>query len=182
MAECQRTPKQGGHIYISTKMYCHPAVTQATTSAQVLWVRALCEMNRTTRDGTLPATVVRGLERELRTNIAATRSLLKVGLFVDCGDHYEIPKRAGISGVDLYKLGPSGLRRPGIPRSVREYVYARDGYRCLHCGTDEDLSIDHVIPWSKGGAHHAGNFQTLCLPCNMAKGARIDGAQADART
>lgn len=162
-----------GHIYISTKMYAHPAVTQATSAAQLLWIKSLCEVNRTTRDGTLSHEVVRGLEREMGTNIAATKSLLKVGLFIDRGDHYEIPKRAGISRVDLYKLGPSGLRRPSIPQWMREKVYARDGYACLHCGSRDRLSIDHIIPWSKGGAHHDGNFQTLCMPCNMAKGAKV---------
>jgi hypothetical protein len=162
-----------GHIYLSTKMYAHPAIIQATSAAQLLWIRALCEMNRTTRDGTLPREVVRGLERELGTNIAATKSLLKQGLFVDCGDYYEIPKRAGIARAELYKLGPSGHRRPGISQRVREAIYSRDGYACLHCGSGERLSIDHIVPWSKGGAHHADNFQTLCMPCNMAKGARV---------
>jgi len=162
-----------GHIYLSTMMYSHPAVIQATSAAQLLWVRALCEMNLTTRDGTLPRKVVRGLERELGMNAAATTSLLKVGLFVDRGDYYEIPKTAGIARVELYKLGPSGNRRPGIPDSVRHAIYARDGYACVHCGSGERLSIDHIIPWSKGGAHHSGNFQTLCMPCNMSKGARV---------
>lgn len=162
-----------GHIYISTKMYAHPAVIQASPTAQVLWVRVICEMNRTTRDGTISHQAVRSLERELRTNIAATKSLLRVGLFVDRDDYYEVPKMAGRSTVELYKFGPSGARRPGIPRATREAVYAADGYACRRCGSRERLSVDHIIPWSKGGAHALHNFQTLCMPCNMAKGAKV---------
>ena len=31
------------------------------------------------------------------------------------------------------------------------------------------LEMDHIIPRSKGGAGHAGNFQLLCGPCNKLK-------------
>jgi 5-methylcytosine-specific restriction endonuclease McrA len=47
------------------------------------------------------------------------------------------------------------------------------GHRCLCCGTTERLSIDHVIPLSKGGANTIDNLQPLCLPCNQAKGSRV---------
>lgn len=63
--------------------------------------------------------------------------------------------------------------RDYIPKSVRAAVYERDGWRCLHCGTGAELSLDHIIPWSHGGPDTDENLQTLCRPCNSSKGARV---------
>lgn len=60
-----------------------------------------------------------------------------------------------------------------IPRSLREFVYQRDGYRCVTCGNTERLSCDHIIPWSHGGSDDPSNLQTMCQPCNSRKGARV---------
>lgn len=62
--------------------------------------------------------------------------------------------------------------RPPISPATRAAVYARDGGACRHCGTTQNLSVDHIIAWSKGGAHDLSNFQTLCRPCNSRKGDR----------
>lgn len=63
--------------------------------------------------------------------------------------------------------------RPAIPDAVRQFVYDRDGRRCLHCGTAAALSLDHIHPYSLGGSDHPSNLQTLCRPCNSKKGARV---------
>jgi len=63
--------------------------------------------------------------------------------------------------------------RPPFTAQQRIAVYARDNGMCVHCGATESLSIDHIHPWSKGGAHEMFNFQTLCRSCNSRKGARI---------
>jgi 5-methylcytosine-specific restriction endonuclease McrA len=47
------------------------------------------------------------------------------------------------------------------------------GGRCLSCGTVEDLSADHIIPLSLGGANTIENIQVLCCECNNAKGAAV---------
>lgn len=167
------TRRSGAYVLISTQLYAHPAVTQATSAAQVLWIRCLSEMNATTRDGTLPKARVRELAHEIGTTMRVMHSLIAVGMAVEHPDAYEFPKQAGISKVELWRLGASGKRRPQVSPSVRARVYARDGHACRHCGSTERLSIDHIVPWSKGGAHHEGNFQTLCMPCNMAKGVKV---------
>lgn len=63
--------------------------------------------------------------------------------------------------------------RAPIPKAVRELVYQRDGFKCVKCATTEGLSIDHVIPWSRGGPDHPDNFQTLCRSCNSSKGNKM---------
>lgn len=61
--------------------------------------------------------------------------------------------------------------RPPIPHEVRKQVMARDGV-CQICGTNERLSLDHVVSYSKGGPADVGNLWVLCKECNSRKGAR----------
>lgn len=68
-------------------------------------------------------------------------------------------------------------RRKAIPKHVRDFVYERDGYRCVQCGMADRLSLDHIYPWSMGGADTAINLQTLCVPCNSRKS---DSVEVDA--
>ncbi|MGA7396119.1 MAG: HNH endonuclease [Solirubrobacterales bacterium] len=66
---------------------------------------------------------------------------------------------------------PAG-RQP-IDPEVRWAVFRRDGYACLRCGTDSDLTIDHIHPVALGGTNHPSNLQTLCRSCNAGKGILI---------
>jgi 5-methylcytosine-specific restriction endonuclease McrA len=43
--------------------------------------------------------------------------------------------------------------------------------RCLKCGSVDDLTIDHVVPLSKGGGSEFLNLQCLCRVCNSTKNA-----------
>ena len=53
----------------------------------------------------------------------------------------------------------------------RDGVYKRDGYQCLYCGEDnrKELTLDHVIPKSKGGKNTWENLVTCCKSCNVKK-------------
>lgn len=55
------------------------------------------------------------------------------------------------------------------PKALREAVYARDGHRCIYCGSEERLSLDHRTPEIRGGNHDMDNLATACLSCNGAK-------------
>ena len=60
----------------------------------------------------------------------------------------------------------------------------KDGAKCRVCGTDKNLTIDHVVPWSlvsqftgdndkfKYGDYD--NMEILCKRCNSFKGDRLD--------
>lgn len=59
-----------------------------------------------------------------------------------------------------------------IGRGLAKKVMERDAYRCVTCGSHEDLTCDHIHPESKGGETSLDNLQTMCRSCNSKKGAR----------
>jgi 5-methylcytosine-specific restriction endonuclease McrA len=67
----------------------------------------------------------------------------------------------------------AGPRRHEITPALRRRIWGRDKYTCLHCGGHRHLSIDHIIPRSKGGRLYDENLQTLCRSCNSRKGAKV---------
>lgn len=54
----------------------------------------------------------------------------------------------------------------------RSSIYKRDKYKCVYCSTSNDLTLDHVIPKSKGGKNTWSNLVTACKKCNSRKGDR----------
>lgn len=60
-------------------------------------------------------------------------------------------------------------------RFSRKNLFARDGNRCQYCGNTypgNQLSIDHVIPRSRGGGTSWENVVCACVKCNTRKGGR----------
>ena len=66
-----------------------------------------------------------------------------------------------------------------VPRAIkrrisRRALFARDGWRCVYCGTAAGrLTLDHVVPRSRGGDSVWENVVTACAPCNLRKGDRL---------
>lgn len=79
---------------------------------------------------------------------------------------------------DLKINKPSIIRIPryikhnkhSVP-SNRQNVFKRDNYQCVYCGNRDKkkLTIDHVIPQSKGGGNTWENLVTACQKCNNEK-------------
>jgi 5-methylcytosine-specific restriction endonuclease McrA len=53
---------------------------------------------------------------------------------------------------------------------TRRAVFARDDWTCQYCGARSNLTVDHVIPRSKGGDSSWDNIVASCAPCNLRKG------------
>jgi hypothetical protein len=68
-----------------------------------------------------------------------------------------------LHALDLYGLSEFIENAEALRRQHRA---------CVHCGSDEQLSVDHIHPQSRGGGPEMANLQVLCKRCNSSKGAR----------
>lgn len=63
-------------------------------------------------------------------------------------------------------------------RFTRGNIFLRDHYTCAYCHEifdSDDLTIDHIIPTSKGGQNNWYNVTTACYDCNTKKGNSVVG-------
>ncbi|WP_414543667.1 HNH endonuclease [Nostoc sp. CCY0012] len=60
-----------------------------------------------------------------------------------------------------------------VPPVNRREVLKRDNHTCQYCGSTKHLTLDHVIPRSKGGQHTWDNVVTACSKCNSVKSDRL---------
>lgn len=73
------------------------------------------------------------------------------------------------------EIVPEGYEKITVLRKIitedeRNEIFDRDKWKCVFCGDSNDLQIDHIIPFSKGGTTEDNNLQTLCKSCNVKKG------------
>jgi 5-methylcytosine-specific restriction endonuclease McrA len=52
----------------------------------------------------------------------------------------------------------------------RQLIFRRDDATCQYCGSIKNLTIDHVVPKSRGGGDTWTNMVVACLKCNLRKG------------
>ena len=55
-------------------------------------------------------------------------------------------------------------------RLWREKIKQRWDYECAYCGSEQNLTIDHVVPRIKGGESSVENMVCCCYSCNQDKG------------
>lgn len=88
-------------------------------------------------------------------------------------------RKERLKKIALMELEEEGIlfqkanKRPPIPDDVKDFVYRRDGGKCVMCGSKKNLQFDHIIPFSKGGATSVENLQILCQKCNLKKSNHI---------
>jgi len=65
------------------------------------------------------------------------------------------------------------IYRTGVPFNKRN-VIVRDGFECAYCGIkSKSLTVDHVIPLSRGGKSNFENCVAACKKCNAKKGNKL---------
>jgi len=70
----------------------------------------------------------------------------------------------------------SFMHKTRNPRFSKTNLYLRDMYECGYCGKrhpKNDLTMDHVMPISKGGKTNWTNTMTACKPCNWRKSDKV---------
>lgn len=79
----------------------------------------------------------------------------------------KVPVPSVIRLKRLVRRGPSR-----VPLNRRN-VLRRDRYTCQYCGRQgSELTVDHVLPKSRGGQSTWENLVAACRPCNLKKGDR----------
>lgn len=61
-------------------------------------------------------------------------------------------------------------RSSDAKREWRKMIKDKWGNQCAYCGSTEELTIDHVVPRTKGGSHLVHNVVCCCNECNRSKG------------
>lgn len=86
-----------------------------------------------------------------------------------------------VHGVEKVFLAPAVMALIKVVRSVyrnrvpftKKNLLVRDRYTCAYCGSRaRTLTIDHVMPVSRGGKTDFDNCVACCTACNSQKGAR----------
>jgi hypothetical protein len=63
-------------------------------------------------------------------------------------------------------------RKQWTPKDWDRLV-ARYSGCCAYCGENKELTLDHIVPVSRGGRHAAGNFLPACRSCNSSKSSKF---------
>lgn len=144
----------------------HPKIIGLSDAAFRLWVGAGCWCARYSPDGYVPQSVAKAL---IRGGLRNAEQLERAGLWEREGNAWRFTIDPA---YDLWRID-RGVSRRKIPTEVRQFVMERDQNACRRCGATDDLALDHIFPWSRGGSDRAENLQVLCQPCNSSKGASV---------
>ena len=59
--------------------------------------------------------------------------------------------------------------KTGSGSGKRQRIFELDHQECVYCGRTGQLTLDHIVPRSKGGPSDQSNLVTACLSCNRHK-------------
>ena len=75
---------------------------------------------------------------------------------------------------DDYPLKRSRANIHISKRSIRDEIFDLYGEKCLKCGSNKNIQLDHIVPVVKGGSNDISNLQPLCKTCNTSKGTKTE--------
>jgi len=73
------------------------------------------------------------------------------------------------STPDEYLFDLQTCRPSEAKREWRKMIKDKWGNKCAYCGEENNLTIDHVVPRSKGGTDFVTNVVCCCQDCNQDK-------------
>jgi hypothetical protein len=113
-----------------------------------------------------PLYMAEGLEIVAKLGIAPSAGVNWSGRFPNliAGDKFLVPV-----GIRLYR---AIAYRLASLRPSRQMVFKRDRHMCQYCGTRGELTLDHVMPQSRGGPDTWENLVSACVKCNQRKADR----------
>jgi 5-methylcytosine-specific restriction endonuclease McrA len=86
-------------------------------------------------------------------------------------------KQANLDKVNAYSQKRRARKQNAPGNATADDIKARFDYygnKCVYCGTEENLHIEHRIPLSRGGSHHPANLAPACGSCNSSKGTKTE--------
>lgn len=93
----------------------------------------------------------------------------------------DVPCVINSNFIKVYSIN-GAARRTKIKKDLREQIYEASDKKCAICGKPLELSeitIDHIVPLSRGGSNEIDNYRILCYSCNQFKGDRLDEEMYD---
>ena len=130
------------------------------------------------RRGTYTIPLAAALELIPSRPHAITCALERAGLWLAAHDGWTLVQHDDLfiswpTHKDSTTAASHRRRRARINYHHRAVLLERDGSACLVCGAGADLTIDHIVPISRGGSDDLSNLQVLCRRCNSSKKDRI---------
>ena len=111
------------------------------------------------------------------SNIISWQKALVLAMFdkVDVLEYYEDMVASAYSAFYLPAVVKTRVydKQKGAISLSRKNVLIRDNHSCTYCGAKENLTIDHIVPASKGGEWSWTNLTTACAKCNNRKGDKL---------
>ena len=98
----------------------------------------------------------------LAAKLVKSRLQKEMALFYDIHHRTDIPSRTDLGALPNY-------------RTHKHTLYGKQEGRCAGCRVMfpfRNMTVDHIVPQSKGGSDHIDNLQLLCAACNSMKGVR----------
>jgi 5-methylcytosine-specific restriction endonuclease McrA len=97
----------------------------------------------------------------------------------------KVRERARLTSLEYNRKNPLARKRHKATRRARflktqgsftdeslSNKFKYYGNRCIYCKTDDNITLEHLIPLSRGGTNWTANLAPSCLPCNMKKNSK----------
>jgi HNH endonuclease len=158
-------------VKLDDQIFAHPKIINLSRDAKLLYLAGLAYCAGQLTDGLLRPGAVRMVAAQVEAEAEACADELVVArLWEADGQNFIVH--------DYLAYNPSGAQVRAnqdwseVAARLRPVVLARDEYKCQYCGATDDLTLDHIIPRSRGGDSSLANLRTACRTCNSSKGAR----------